>query len=289
MPEGERIGSSDLGTEAAKRALADAGLEPKDIQLVVFGTLSPDHVFPGTGVFLQRKLGIPAGRPVIDIRQQCTGFVYGVSIADQFIRTGMYDRVLVVGAEVHSTGLDRSTAGRDVTVIFGDGAGAVVMGPAEDERRCILSTHLHADGNFAEDLWTEYPSSMEHPQCGPDGASSGRQYPKMKGKQVFKHAVTHMPEAVFEAMATNGVNPKELKLLVPHQANLRINEFVAKVLGLREDQIYNNIQRYGNTTAASIPLCLDEARRDGRVGPGDLICLAAFGAGFTWGSALLRF
>jgi 3-oxoacyl-[acyl-carrier-protein] synthase-3 len=256
--------------------------------MVVFATLSADHLFPGTGCFFQRKLGIPAGAAILDIRQQCTGFIYGLSVADQFIRTGMYDRVLVVGAEVHSTGLDLSTAGRDVTVIFGDGAGAALLMPAEDDRRCLLSTHLHADGNFAEDLWVEFPSSKHHPQMPGSALVEGRQYPRMKGKQVFKHAVTRMPEAVFEALVRNGLNISELKMLIPHQANLRINEYVAKILGLGEERVYNNIQRYGNTTAASIPLALDECRRLGKVGPGDLVCLAAFGAGFTWGSALLR-
>jgi 3-oxoacyl-[acyl-carrier-protein] synthase-3 len=290
---GKGIGSSDLGCEAAKRAVADAGLEPGDIQMVIFATLSPDHLFPGTGVFLQRKLGMKPGSASLDIRQQCTGFIYGISVADQFIKTGMYDRILVVGAEVHSTGLDISTRGRDVSVIFGDGAGAVVMGPAADgDPSGIISTHLHADGHFAEDLWTEYPSSRERPQCGPEGFTdpeSTRHYPKMKGRQVFKRAVPGMAEAIFEALATNQVNLSDVKMLICHQANLRINEYLAKqVLGIPEDKVYNNIQRYGNTTAASIPLALDECRREGRITKGDLLCFAAFGAGFTWGSALLR-
>src|SRR5579883_1770677 len=198
VERGKGIGSSDLAVEASKRALAEAGVEPSDVQMVVFATLSPDHHFPGTGVFLQRKLGIPAGAAILDIRQQCTGFIYALSVADQFIKTGMFDRILVIGAEVHSTGLDLSTAGRDVTVLFGDGAGAALLVPAEDDKRCILSTHLHADGNFGEDLWCEFPSSKNHPQYSGEIMAAGRQYPKMKGKQVFKHAVTRMPEAVFE-------------------------------------------------------------------------------------------
>jgi 3-oxoacyl-[acyl-carrier-protein] synthase-3 len=290
VPVGKGIGSSDLGVEAAKKALAEAGLEPKDIQLVVFATLSPDAHFPGTGVFLQRKLGVPAGAAVLDVRQQCTGFVYGLAVADQFIKTGMYDRVLVVGAEVHSTGLDLSTRGRDVSVIFGDGAGAAVLMPAVDDESYILSTHLHADGNFAEQLWVSYPSSAIHPQCSADYIKDHPDivWPKMVGRQVFKHAVTRLPEAIFESLVRNGKNIDELKMLIPHQANLRINEFVAKVMGLGEDRVHNNIQRYGNTTAASIPLALDEARRLGKVKKGDLTCLAAFGAGFTWASALLK-
>lgn len=284
------IGSSDLAVEASKRALDAAGMKPEDVQMVVFATLSPDYHFPGTGVFLQRKLGIPSGAAILDIRQQCTGFIYGLSIADQFVRTGMYDRVLVIGAEIHSTGLNYSNEGRDVTVIFGDGAGAAVVVPAEDERRCILSTHLHADGKYAEDLWAELPSSKNHPHYPePVGDFAGRQYPKMKGKHVFKHAVTRMPEAVFEALVKNGAHISELKMLIPHQANLRINEFAAKVLGLGEERVYNNIQRYGNTTAASIPIAFDECAREGKIAPGDLVCLAAFGAGFTWGSVLLRY
>jgi 3-oxoacyl-[acyl-carrier-protein] synthase-3 len=289
VPFHSGIGSSDLGLEAARRALADAGLEPKDVQMLIFATLSPDHEFPGTGVFLQRKLDVPAGCAVLDIRQQCTGFIYGLAIADQFIQTGMYDRILVVGAEVHSTGIDISTRGRDVAVLFGDGAGAAVVMPATDDRSRILSTHLHADGRHAEDLWIELPSSKMKPQCEarhfPE--DSTRHYPQMKGKQVFKHAVTRMPEAIFEAMARNGKTLADLKMLVCHQANLRINEFAAKLMGIPEDKVFNNIQRYGNTTAASIPLALDECRRLGKIDKGDLVCLAAFGAGFTWGSALL--
>lgn len=287
---GKGIGSSDLAVEASKRALDAAGLKPEDVQMVVFATLSPDYHFPGTGVFLQRKLGIPVGAAILDIRQQCTGFIYGLSIADQFVRTGMYDRVLVIGAEIHSTGLNYSNEGRDVTVIFGDGAGAAVVVPAEDDHRCILSTHLHADGKYAEDLWAELPSSKNHPHYpNPVGDFEGRHFPKMKGKHVFKHAVTRLPEAVFEALVKNGIHIDELKMLIPHQANLRINEFAAKLLGLGDDRVYNNIQRYGNTTAASIPIAFDECAREGKLAPGDVVCLAAFGAGFTWGSVLLRY
>jgi 3-oxoacyl-[acyl-carrier-protein] synthase-3 len=289
VPDNSGIGSSDLGVEAARRALADAKLEPKDIQMVVFATLSPDHEFPGTGVFFQRKLGITPGTAVLDIRQQCTGFIYGLSVADQFIKTGMFDRVMVVGAEVHSTGIDRSSEGRDVAVIFGDGAGCAILAPAEDDRHCLISTHLHADGTNAEDLWVEFPSSKYLPQLQPWMIEQRRVFPKMKGKQVFKNAVPKMAEAIFEALAKNGVGLGDVKMLIPHQANLRINEYVAKqILGLPEEKCYNNIQRYGNTTAASIPLAMWDARNEGRIGPGDLLCLAAFGAGFTWGSVLLR-
>ena len=280
-------GPAELGARAARRALEAAGLEPSDIQMIVLGTLSPHHEFPGTAVFVQRQLGL-AGIPALDIRQQCTGFVYGLSIADQFIKTGMYDRILVIGTEVHSTGLDLSTTGRDVSVIFGDGAGAAVLGPSEDERRGVLSTHLHADGSLAEMLWIEKPSSAAHPRLTPADLAEGRHYPKMQGRQVFKHAVTRMPEVVHEALAKNGLRIEDVDLLIPHQANLRISEMVQKILGLADDRVYNNIERYGNTTAASIPLALDECVQAGRVRENSLVCLCAFGAGFTWASALIR-
>lgn len=287
VEEGAGIGSSDLGAEAAKRALEAAELPIEKIQMIVFATLSPDHDFPGTGVFLQRKLGLRP-MPVLDIRQQCTGFLYGLSIADQFIKTGMVDYVLVVGAEVHSTGLDISTRGRDVAVLFGDAGGAAVVGPSEDDSRGILSTHLYADGTSAEDLWVEFPSSKAHPRLSQKVLEEGRHFPKMEGRKVFKNAVSRMPEVVMEALRANGYGLADLDMLVPHQANLRINEFVQKALGLSDEQVFNNIQKYGNTTAATIPLCLDEAVREGRIKRGDLVCLCAFGAGFTWGSALIR-
>lgn len=284
---GKGIGSSDLGAEAAKRALEAAGLDKDQIQMVIFATLSPDHDFPGSGVFLQRKLGLRP-LPVLDIRQQCTGFIYGLAVADQFIKTGAVDHVLVVGAEVHSTGIDVSTRGRDVAVLFGDAGGAAVVGPARDEGRGILSTHLYADGNFAEDLWIPSPSSKNHPRLSEADFAAGRHFPQMNGRHVFKHAVTRMPEVVHEALASNGFGIGDLGCLIPHQANLRINEYVQKQLGLSDDKVHNNIDRYGNTTAATIPLCMDEALRLGKIRQNDLVCLVAFGAGFTWASALLR-
>jgi 3-oxoacyl-[acyl-carrier-protein] synthase III len=287
VEEGKGIGSSDLGVEAAKRALAAADIPPDKIGMVVFATLSPDHDFPGTGVFFQRKLGLRP-MPVLDIRQQCTGFIYGLAVADQFVKSGFVDYVLVIGAEVHSTGLDISTRGRDVTVIFGDGGGAAVVGPAADPERGILSTHLYADGNNAEDLWVEMPSSKKHPRFSEADFAEGRHFPSMKGNKVFKQAVSRMPEVVLEALKANGYGIGDLGCLIPHQANLRINEFVQKQLGLPDEKVHNNIQRYGNTTAATIPLCMDEAIQLGKIKRGDLVCLAAFGAGFTWGSALLR-
>jgi 3-oxoacyl-[acyl-carrier-protein] synthase-3 len=281
------VGSSDLGLEAARRALDDAKIAPGDVGMVIFATLSPDHNFPGTGVFLQRKLGLKP-MPVLDIRQQCTGFLYALSIADAYVRCGFADNILVIGAEVHSTGLDISTRGRDVTVIFGDGGGAAVVGRPRDADRGILSTHLYADGNFAEDLWVEVPASRRNPRITPRDLDEGRHYPQMKGKQVFRHAVTRMPEVVHEALRANGYGIDDLACLIPHQANLRINQQVQKTLGLSDERIHNNIDRYGNTTAASIPICMDEALRLGKIVRGDLVCLVAFGAGYTWASTLLR-
>src|SRR5262249_4991624 len=234
-----------------------------------------------------RKLGLRP-MPILDIRQQCTGFVYGLSVANAYVSSGFCDHVLVVGAEVHSTGIDVSTRGRDVAVLFGDAGGAAVVGPARDSERGILSTHLYADGNFAEDLWVDGPSSKRHPRLTHEDLDAGRHYPQMNGRHVFKHAVTRMPEVVLEALAANGYGIEDLGCLIPHQANLRINEHIQKTLGLPDSKSHNNIDRYGNTTAATIPLCLDEAVRLGKIRRGDLVCLVAFGAGFTWASALIR-
>jgi len=283
----EGVGSSDLGAEAARKALAAAGLGLERIQMVIFATLSPDHDFPGTGVFLQRKLGLPP-MPVLDIRQQCTGFIYGVAIADNFIRAGTYKTILVVGAEIHSTGLDVSTNGRDVAVLFGDGAGAVVVGLSDGPEHQILSTHLHADGTDAEILWVEKPGSKDKPMISHEDIEAGRQFPKMVGKKVFKHAVTRMPQAIMEGMIANQIKLEDIDMVIPHQANLRINEMVGKMIGLPPEKMHNNIQKVGNTTAASIPLCLKDAIAQGKVKSGDLVCLVAFGAGLTWGSVFVR-
>jgi 3-oxoacyl-[acyl-carrier-protein] synthase-3 len=287
VAEGSGLGASDLGLEAARRALDAAGLSADQIQMVIFATLSPDHDFPGTGLFLQRKLGLRP-LPVLDIRQQCTGFIYGLSIADQYVKSGFVDHVLLVGAEVHSTGLDISTRGRDVSILFGDGAGAAVIGPAADPGRGILSCHLYGDGANAEDLWVESPASRYSPRLSAADLETGKHFASMNGRQVFKHAVTRMPEVVLEALAMNGLGIDDLDMLVSHQANLRIIELVQKNLGLPDEKLHNNIDRYGNTTAATIPLCLDEALKLEKIRPGDLVCLVAFGAGFTWASALLR-
>jgi len=259
--------------------------------MIVYATLSPDVNFPGTGVFVQRLLGIgDKGIPCIDIRQQCTGFIYGLSIADAYIRTGQFKNVLVIGSEVHSTGLDVSTAGRDVTVLFGDGAGAVVVGRATDDQHVLMSTHIHADGTEAEILWTESPASRQHPRISAEAMAERKHFPQMKGKNVFKHAVTRMPQAIMEGMQANGIKSiAEIDMLIPHQANLRINQMVAQMIGMPAEKTHNNIMKYGNTTAASIPICMHEAIELGKIKPGDLVCLVAFGAGLTWGSAFLRY
>ena len=277
---------SDLALEAARMALARAGMEPSDLDCIVLATLSPDHFFPGTGVFLQRKLGITE-IPCLDVRNQCTGFLYGLSVAEAWIRIGRYRRVLLVGTEVHSTGLERSTAGRDTAVLFGDGAGAVILGPTEEERG-VLAIRLHADGRHAEKLWIEAPASAYEPFISHDYIDRRMTYPSMEGREVFKHATTRMPEVVEEVLADAGAGIEDIALLIPHQANLRISQAVQKRLGLSDERVYNNIQRYGNTTAASIPIALHEALEEGRIRDGDLVCMAAFGSGFTWGAVLLR-
>jgi len=280
-----------LAAKASREAIERAGIKAEDIDLIVYATLSPDVYFPGTGVFVQRELGIAhKGIPCLDIRQQCTGFIYGLSIADAYIRTGNFKHVLVIGSEIHSTGLDVSTAGRDITVIFGDGAGAVVLGRATDESSMILSTHIHADGTEAEILWTEAPASRNHPRIDEAAIAERKHFPQMKGKNVFKHAVMRMPQAIMEGMQANGIKSiSDIDMVIPHQANLRINQMVAQMIGLAPEKMHNNIQKYGNTTAATIPICFHEAIALGKVKPGDLVCFVAFGAGLTWGSVFLRY
>jgi 3-oxoacyl-[acyl-carrier-protein] synthase-3 len=286
VSEGET--GATLATAASLEAIERSGLAPRDIDMIIYATLSPDFNFPGTGVFVQRALGLRE-IPCLDIRQQCTGFIYGLSIADAYIRTGGFKHILVIGSEVHSTGLDISTTGRDVTVLFGDGAGAVVVGRATDESHAILSTHIHADGSDAEILWTEYPASARHPRITAEAMAERKHYPVMNGKRVFKHAVTRMPAAIMEGMVTNNLKLTDIDMMIPHQANLRINQMVGQMIGLPPEKMHNNIQKYGNTTAASIPICMHEAIALGKVQPGNLVCLVAFGAGLTWGSVFLRY
>lgn len=295
--------TSTMGAEAARRAMEHAGVGPQDIDFVIFATLSPDYFFPGCGVLLQRQLKL-RDIGALDVRNQCSGFIYGLSVGDQFIRSGMYKNILLVGAEFHSAGLDFTTRGRNVTVIFGDGAGAVVLQPASDNESMILSTHLHSNGDQAETLSYINPGCHGGVHLGterfgyPDQEFGGAFltkkmieediFPHMDGQAVFKTAVVKFPEVIMEALDANGYQASDLKMLIPHQANLRISQFVQKKLGLRDDQVYNNIMRYGNTTAASIPIALCEAVQEGKIEKSDLVCLAAFGSGFTWGSALLK-
>jgi 3-oxoacyl-[acyl-carrier-protein] synthase-3 len=283
----EKQSTTDLAVPAAEKALARAGLSAQQLDAIIFATLAPDHQFPGCAVLLQARLGVP-GIAALDVRNQCSGFLYGLSVADAWIRAGVYQRVLLVGAEKHSCGLDISTRGRDVGVIFGDGAAAVVLGATSEEDRGVLGVTLGADGRFARDLWVEAPGSSRPHWFDQVDVEEGKIFPRMEGAKVFKHAVVKMPEAVRGVLEKNGATAEQLKLLIPHQANLRISEMVQRTLGLRDDQVFNNIQRYGNTTAASIPLALDEALQQGRLARGDLLAFAAFGAGFTWGAALVR-
>jgi 3-oxoacyl-[acyl-carrier-protein] synthase-3 len=276
-----------MAAAAARMALDDAAVAAGEVDAIVLATLSPDHFFPGTGVFLQRELGLDL-IPALDLRAQCSGFLYGLSVADAWIRVGQYRTILLVGVEIQSTGIDLSTRGRDMAVLFGDGAGAAVLQATEDPVRGVLSTHIHAQGTRAEALWCDASASFRHPRIGPDDLAEGRHYPRMNGREVFKHAVSRMPEVVEEALAANGLAADDIDLLVPHQANLRISQMVQRRLGLGDDRVYNNIQRYGNTTAATIPIALAEAVREGRLERGELLCLCAFGSGFTWGSALIR-
>ncbi len=303
--------TTTMGAAAARIACERAGITPEEIDFIIFATLSPDYYFPGCGVLLQRELGITKQEVgALDVRNQCTGFIYALSIADQFVKTGMYKNVLVVGSEMHSMGLDFSTRGRNVTVIFGDGAGAAIIQPSGDPERGILTTKLHADGTYAEKLSFVNPGSHggyhnakngEPADFGfppedtygeifitPRMIETGQYYPNMEGQFVFKLAVQKFPEVIHEALAAAGLQASDISMLIPHQANLRISQFVQKTLRLRDDQVWNNIQRFGNTTAASVPIALCEAWEAGKIKEGDLVCLAAFGSGFTWGAALIR-
>ena len=296
--------TTTMGVEAAKIAIQRAGITPQDIDFIIFATLSPDYYFPGCGVLLQRAMQMKE-IGALDVRNQCSGFLYALSVGDQFIKTGMYKNILVVGSEKHSFGLDYSTRGRNVSVIFGDGAGAVVLQPTSEEGKGILSTHLHSDGNNAEILAMFNPGThanhwVEQKVADFDDAERGemfmshqmidnaQNFPTMDGPAVFKVAVEKFPAVIMEALAANNLKPSDISLLVPHQANLRISQFIQKKLGLKDEQVKNNIQKFGNTTAASVPIALCEAWEDGAVKEGDLVCLAAFGSGFTWASALIR-
>ena len=279
-----------MGLEAAKTAISNSGIKNEDIDLIVFATLSPDYYFPGPGVQVQEALEIKTVA-AIDIRAQCSGFVYSISVADQFIKTGMYKNVLVIGSELQSRGIDKSTRGRSISVIFGDGAGAAVLTREEDSASGILSTHIHSEGKHALELATEAPGMGTRwvtdiiKDNNPDDFSYR---PYMNGQFVFKHAVRRFSEVIYEGLHKNNLEVSDISLLIPHQANLRISQFIQKKFGLADDQVYNNIHKYGNTTAASIPIALSEAHEQGMIKTGDTVVLAAFGSGFTWGSVIIK-
>lgn len=282
--------TTTMGVKAAKIAIERSGVAKEDIDFIIFATLSPDYYFPGPGVLVQRDLGL---RTVgaLDVRNQCSGFVYAISIADQYIKTGMYKNILVIGSEVHSTGLDMTTRGRGVSVIFGDGAGAAVLSREEDLSKGILSTHLHSEGQHAEELSLIAPGMGKRwitDILADNDPNDESYYPHMNGQFVFKNAVVRFSEVINEGLQANDLQVSDINLLVPHQANLRISQFIQSKFKLTDDQVFNNIEKYGNTTAASIPIALTEAWEQGKIKSGDLVVLAAFGSGFTWGSVIIR-
>ena len=288
-PKTSEDNTSLMGAKAAKIAIDRAGLTKDDIDFIIFATLSPDMYFPGGGVRVQDMLDMPT-IGALDVRNQCSGFIYALSVADQFIKTGMYKNVLVIGSENHSGGLEKSTRGRGVTVIFGDGAGAAVLTREEDTSKGILSTHLHSQGKYAAELALEGPSTGRWVDAimEDNDPNDTSYYPYMNGQFVFKNAVVRFSEVIMEGLQANNLSKEDIDLLVPHQANLRISQFIQKKFGLSDDQVYNNIMRYGNTTAASIPIALTEAWENGKVKEGDTVVLAAFGSGFTWASAIIK-
>ena len=280
--------TSDLATEAALSAIKNAGIHKEEIDFIIAATLSPDHYFPGIGVRIQAKLGLP---PIgaLDVRNQCSGFIYALSVGDQYIRTGLYKKILIVGAEVQSTALDYSDEGRDMAVLFGDGAGAIILEPnPKEDGRGILSTHLFSDGHHFSDLWMEKPSPKDKPLVTEEAVRDKGFCPHMDGKNVFKNASEKMPEAVRTALEYNGLSIDEVDFLIPHQANERISQMVARNLRIPLEKVVRNIDRFGNTTAASIPIALDEVAKEGKLNPGNVVVLTAFGSGFTWASAVIR-
>lgn len=283
------VGSSDLGYKAALRAIENAKIDKSEIDFIIAATLSPDHYFPGIGVLIQTKLDL-SGIGALDVRNQCTGFIYALSVADQYIRTHTYKKILVVAAEVQTSNLDYSDDGRDIAVLFGDGGAAVILEPNDkDDGRGVLSTHLFSDGNFASDLWMEKPSPKDNPTFKKEYIDEKKYYPCMNGRNVFKNASEKMPEAVKIALEENGLTIEDVDHLIPHQANDRISLMVAKILRIPVEKVIRNIDRMGNTTAASIPIALDESLKSGRIKEGDTVVLTAFGSGYTWGSAVIKF
>jgi len=288
IKEGTEDTSAVMGAKAARIAIERSGLTKDDIDFIVFATLSPDYYFPGCGVQIQDMLDMPT-IGALDVRNQCSGFIYAISVADQFIKTGMYKNILVIGAEYHSNGLDKSTRGRGVTVIFGDGAGAAVLSREEDNSKGILSTHLHSEGKYADKLIVASPSIAHWvPEIIAGGEEDLSYFPYMDGTFVFKNAVVRFSEVIMEGLTQNGLQREDIDMLIPHQANLRIAQFIQKKFSLRDDQVFNNIMKYGNTTAASVIIALTEAWEEGKIKEGDNVVLAAFGSGFTWGSVIIK-
>ena len=281
------VGPSDLAIPATEQALKAAGLKVSDIDFIIFATSTPDFYAPGSGCVLQEKMGFNE-IGALDIRVQCSGFIYGLSIAEQYIRTGNFKNILLIGAEVQSTAMNLTDEGRDTAIIFGDGSGAAIIS-ATEENKGILSTHMHSEGKYLKELWLEAPASNAgHPRITREVLDEGKQFLKMNGKEVFRHAITRFPEVINEALEANNLTSENINLLIPHQANLRITQMVQKRLGLSNDQVFSNIHKYGNTTAATIPIALAEAFNEGRIKEGDILVLAAFGAGFTWASAIMK-
>ena len=281
------VGSSDLAIPATEQALKAANLKVGDIDFIIFATSTPDFYAPGSGCLLQEKMGFNE-IGALDIRVQCSGFLYGLSIAEQYIKTDMFKNILLVGAEVQSTAMDLTNEGRDTAIIFGDGAGAVIIS-ATDEEKGILSTHMHSEGKYLKELWLESPASNAgHPRITLEDLDKGKQYLKMNGKEVFRHAVTRFPEVINECLEKNNLTTDDIDLLIPHQANLRITQMVQKKLGLIDNQVFSNIHKYGNTTAGTIPIALAEAVNAGKISNGNIVVLAAFGAGFAWASAAIK-
>ncbi|HNP20010.1 MAG TPA: beta-ketoacyl-ACP synthase III [Fulvivirga sp.] len=278
---------ANMAAKATHIALDRANLKVEDIDFIVFATITPDYFFPGSGVLLQRELGLES-IGALDIRNACSGFIYALSTADAFIKTGMYKTILVIGAEIQSTALDLTTRGRNTAVIFGDGAGAAIL-QASDQQG-ILSTHLHSDGRFAEELYVKDPgSSRPHMERQPEQILDTSSFKvHMNGNLVFKHAIVRFHEVILEALEANKMKKEDIDLLIPHQANLRISNYIQQKMELAEDKVYNNIMRYGNTTAGSIPIAMSEAWEEGKIKEGNIVCLAAFGSGFTWASALIK-
>jgi len=280
-------GPSDIAIPATKQALNAAGLKVSDIDFIIFATSTPDFYAPGSGCLIQEKMGFNEVG-ALDIRVQCSGFIYGLSIAEQYIRTGNFKNILLIGAEVQSSAMNLTNAGRDTAIIFGDGAGAAIIS-ATDEDRGVLSTHMHSEGKYLKELWLESPASNAgYPRINREALDEGKQFLKMNGKEVFRHAVTRFPEVINEALEANSLTSEDIDLLIPHQANLRITQMVQKRLSLRNEQVFSNIHKYGNTTAATIPIALAEAFNEGKIKDGDLLVLASFGSGFTWASAIMK-